>query len=464
MTSRSHQSQPRSVKPETRPTIIAETLLLAYSALLTFVIVLLGLRSVISMLRHPRHLEALGERFGRVRPDLAAAVTRRRVVWIHAVSVGEVLAASRLVKDLSKAMGEGSVVIVSTITNTGRALAQQKFGPEHVFYAPIDFEFSMRAYLNALQPAAVVLIESGVWPRMMHECDKRGIPVIVANARVSDKTLKRAIQMRGLWSRWLRRATLWLAQSEEDAHKLTKMGVPKELVQVSGNLKYDVCSPSDSPLSRLIRNAAGIRPIIVAGSTAEANGVFEESIILDAWQSAVAAKLDPLLVLAPRHPERFKVVEALVDKYSYMRASDCNSIPQGNERLDIILLDTIGDLSCVYSVADVAFVGGSLVDCGGHNPLEPAQFGVPILMGPSFENFRDIVREISLADSIQIVDNQDELANGFLAMLTNQNVAQAMGRRARQALEDRQGATERTVDVILGLMKPSVPEGHGFAS
>jgi len=452
------------MKPEKSPTTIAGALLLAYSVLLTFVIVLLGLRSVISMLRHPWHLKGLGERFGRVRPDLAAAVAARRVVWVHAVSVGEVLAASRLVEDLSKAMGEGSVVVVSTITDTGRALAQQKFGPEHVFYAPIDFGFSMRAYLDALQPTAVVLIESGVWPRMMHECDKCGIPVIVANARVSDKAFRRATQMRGLWARWLRRATLWLAQSEKDASRLIEMGVPRKLMQVSGNLKYDVRAPDDTHLTRLIRNEAGVRPIIVAGSTVEANGVLEEAIVLEAWQSAVAAKLDPLLVLAPRHPGRFKVVESLVDNYSYMRASNCLPVPRRNGRLDIVLLDTIGDLSGVYSVADVAFVGGSLVGCGGHNPLEPAQFGVPILMGHSFENFRDVVGEMILADSIQIVNSQDELGNSFLAMLTNREVANAMGKRARQVLEDRQGATERTVDVILASMKPRVSEAHGLVN
>jgi 3-deoxy-D-manno-octulosonic-acid transferase len=440
------------MKPESRSTALVETLMLAYSALLTLVIVWLGLRSTVSMLRHPKHFEGLSERFGRVRPDLAAVAKARRVVWVHAVSVGEVIAASELVKDLSRAMGAGSVV-VSTITDTGRALAQQKFGTERVFYAPIDFGVSMRAYLNTLQPAAVVLIESGVWPRMMHECDKRGIPVIVANARVSDKSFELAVRMRGLWGRWLRRATLWLAQSENDASRLIKMGVSRELVRVSGNMKYDVRLPGDSPLARLIRTTADGRPIIVAGSTTEANDVLEESIVLVAWQRTVADKLDPLLVLAPRHPERFKVVEGLIGKYSYMRASDSTCLPVGTERLDIVLLDTIGDLSSVYSIADVAFVGGSLVDCGGHNPLEPAQFGVPVLMGSSFDNFREVVREMTLANSIQIVQSQDELTNSFLTMLTNREAAHVMGKRAQEVFEHKRGPTKLIIDVILALMK-----------
>jgi 3-deoxy-D-manno-octulosonic-acid transferase len=454
MSNKTCLTQTKHAKAGKRPSVLAGALLFAYSSLLTIVIALLGLRSAISMLWRSKHRDGLSERFGRVRPDLAAAVMLRRVVWVHAVSVGEVLAASQLVKDLGKALGEGSVVVVSTVTDTGQALAQQRFGVDHVFYAPIDFGFSVKAYLNALQPSAIVLIESGVWPRMMHECDKRGIPVIVANARVNDKSHKRALKMFGLWARWLRRATLWLAQSDIDAHRLVKMGVSKELVLVSGNLKYDVRAPKETHLALLIRNAAGIRPVIVAGSTMEANGVSEESMVLRAWQIASAAGLDSLLVLAPRHPERFQAVEALIAQYAYKRASDCTPPPRENGRLDIVLLDTIGDLSAVYSIADVAFVGGSLISRGGHNPLEPAQFAVPILMGQSFENFHGVVKDLTRTNAIQIVRSQNELASNFVGMLTNRETSHAMGERARQVFEGQRGATKNTVDVILRLMKP----------
>jgi len=443
-------------------------LILLYSALLTVVIAVMALRAAWSMLRHPRYREGLGERFGSVRPDLAAAVAGRRVVWVHAVSVGEVLAASRLVKDLGEALGEGWVVVVSTTTLTGQALARQKFGADHVFYTPIDFGFAVRAYLKALQPAAIMLIESGVWPRMMHECEKRGIPVIVANARVGDRSYKRAMKMRGLWSRVLRRATLWLAQSEEDASKLVEMGVPAELVKVSGNLKYDIRAPKESRIAELIKEAAAGRPIVVAGSTVASTqrGVeCEEAQVVQGWMKG-ALPLNAVLVLAPRHPERFEEAWGIVFNFPALKATDllagktrenavAKSYPDGHslKSMDIVLLDTIGDLAAVYGIADVAYVGGSMMERGGHNPLEPAQFGVPVLMGDSYENFREIVSKMIAADAIRIVKDELELEIALEELLKDRAQARAMGEGGRRVYEEQQGATKRTVDVIVGMVK-----------
>jgi len=438
-------------------------LILLYSALLTMVIAVMAVRAAVSMLRHPRYREGLGERFGKVRPDLAAAVAERRVVWVHAVSVGEVLAASRLVKDLGEALGEGWQVVVSTTTLTGQALARQKFGAERVFYTPIDFGFSVRAYLNVLRPAAIVLIESGVWPRMMHECEKRGIPVIVANARVGDRSYKRAMKMRGVWSRVLRRASLWLAQSEEDASKLVQMGVPAELVKVSGNLKYDIRAPKESRIAELIKQAGGERPIVVAGSTLDdkkgIRGVWEEELVIRAW-AGDARDMGVLLVIAPRHPERFQVAEIRTSEFLSVIASTWTHPPNAPlyppviaGRVEIVLLDTIGDLAAVYRIADLAFIGGSLVKRGGHNPLEPAQFGVPVVMGSSYENFRDIVAKMQSADAIRIVKDQEELEQTLIALLEDKQTAKAMGERGRKVYEEQQGATKRTVDVIVGMVK-----------
>ena len=443
-------------------------LILLYSALLTMVIAVMAVRAAVSMLRHPRYREGLGERFGKVRPDLAAAVAGRRVVWVHAVSVGEVLAASRLVKDLGEALGEDWQVVVSTTTLTGQALARQKFGADRVFYTPIDFGFSVRAYLNILRPAAIVLIESGVWPRMMHECKKRGIPVIVANARVGDRSYKRAMKMRGLWSRVLRRATLWLAQSEEDARKLVQMGVPVGLVKVSGNLKYDIRAPKESRIAELIKEAAGERPIVVAGSTVASTqrGVeCEEAQVVQGWMKG-ALPLNAVLVLAPRHPERFAEAWDIAFDFPALKATDllagkqrqnavARDYPDGHslESMDIVLLDTIGDLAAVYGVADVAYVGGSMMERGGHNPLEPAQFGVPVLMGDSYENFREIISKMIAADAIRIVKDELELEIALEELLKDRAQARAMGERGRNVYEEQQGATKRTVDVIVAMVQ-----------
>jgi 3-deoxy-D-manno-octulosonic-acid transferase len=406
-------------------------------------------------------------------------VAGRRVVWVHAVSVGEVLAATRLVEELEAALGAGWAVVVSTTTRTGQALARERFGAERVFYMPLDFAFAVRPFLRALRPAVQVLIESEVWPRMMHECRKIGTPVIVVNARVSDRSFGRSMWVRWIWSRVLRKATLWQAQSEEDARRLVAMGAPAEDVSVGGNLKYDVRAPKQSRIAELIKEAAAGRPIVVAGSTVDSNRVDdpnEEEMLLNAWQEMPQRDNGGvLLVLAPRHPERFAFVASIVDTF-YADASKLESLrgPNGfSIEYDVIVLDTIGDLAAVYQLADVAFVGGSLVKRGGHNPLEPAQFGVPVVMGPSYENFRDVVGKMQAADGIAILgqntgvsplrppasgrDDRDlleELEGTLVRLLTDREAARAMGERGRRVFEEQQGATARAVAAIVGLVKP----------
>jgi 3-deoxy-D-manno-octulosonic-acid transferase len=308
----------------------------------------------------------------------------------------------------------------------------------------------------------VVLIESEVWPRMMHECRKAGTPVIVVNARVSDRSFGRSLKVRWLWSRVLRQATLWLAQSEEDARRLVAMGARADAVKVGGNLKYDVRAPKASRVAELIREAAAGRPIVVAGSTVyrlKDGDPSEEERLIQAWKGRPQREFEALLVVAPRHPERFAEVEAVVMEFSFARASDWNSAKENTppgfdtKRTDLVLLDTIGDLAAVYGVADVAFVGGSLVKRGGHNPLEPAQFGVPVVMGPSFENFRDIVAKMQAADAICIVQDEEQLESVMLRMLTDREAAKAMGERGRQVFEQQQGATARAVEAVVAMIQ-----------
>jgi len=440
-----------------------------YSLLLVAAVVVSSPWWVTRMLTTERYREGLRERLGQVPQRLREAVgpyaDQRKVLWVHAVSVGEVLAASRLVPDLEIAMrrkGERWRVVVSTTTRTGQALAKEKFGAERVFYYPLDFARPVRAWIQALNPGALLLMESEVWPRMLHECHMAGIPVIVVNARVSDRSFERATKVRKWWGPVLREVELWLAQSDEDARRLKAMGANPESVRAIGNLKYDVRAPKESKIAALIKEAAAGRPIVVAGSTTEDEGgdraTWEEIAAMQGWRERPGHEpIKALLVIAPRHPERFISVENAMIEFRYAVVSKwltTETVRYGGDKpREVVILDTIGDLASVYSVADVAFVGGSLVKRGGHNPLEPAQFGVPVVMGPSYENFRDIVGSMQKANAIRIVQNSDELQSVLAEMVANPKAARAMGERGRSVFEKQQGATGRAIEAILATLK-----------
>jgi len=460
--------------------------MLGYSLLLTVVLVLSSPWWLLRMATTARYREGLLERLGGVPARLREVVPGCRVVWVHAVSVGEVLAASRLVGEMEAALnssgGAGWVVVVSTTTRTGQALARERFGAGRVFYMPLDFGFAVRAYLRALKPAALILMESELWPRMLHECSRAEIPVAVVNARVSDRSFARAIKVRWIWKRVVRRPSLWLAQSEEDARRLVAMGARAETVSAAGNLKYDVRAPKVSWVAELIKEAAAGRPIIVAGSMVESGGVYEDQSVIAAWRGAARGSFDALLVIAPRHPENFEGAKGRARAY---RSFDTYSLKIGARSeeaftetglggdglpVELIVLDTIGDLAAVYGVATIAFVGGSIVPTGGHNPLEPAQFGVPVVMGPSFENFRDIVERLKAADGISVLggtaglstalrsgrdDNSvvvEALEAELVRLLTDREAAKAMGERGRRVFEEQQGATARAVEAIVAMV------------
>ena len=467
-------------------------MLAVYSALLTAVLVVGAPYWLVRMATSGRYRKGLGQRLGRVPAELRAAVGSpsgaRQVVWVHAVSVGEVLAATRLVGELETALGDEWVIVISTTTATGQALAQERFGAGRVFFYPLDFAWAVRAYLRALRPRMLVLMESELWPRMLAECREARIPVAVVNARVSDRSYARGMRVRWVWGLVLRMVSLYLAQSEEDARRLEGMGARASTVHAIGNLKYDALAPKASRVAELIREAAAGRPIVVAGSTVDRkskNEPNEDEMVIQAWEGELRNRVGALLVLAPRHPERFGEVESQVKKFSYVLASELAAAPEGTPpvvhqpeganavvgdpensvdglldsahdgkvRIEIVLLDTIGDLAAVYGVANVAFVGGSLVQRGGHNPLEPAQFGVPIVMGPSFENFRGVVGNMVDAYAIRIVQSSDELDVAMFSLLTDREAAKVMGERGRAVFAGQQGATRRAVAALVAMVR-----------
>ena len=423
--------------------------MMVYSSLLLAALVLGAPYWLVRMATSGRYRAGLPGRLGLVPERLRTAVAGREVIWVHGVSVGEVLAAVQLVRALTIAL-PGWVFAVSTTTETGQRLATERLPESPVFYLPLDFAFTVRRYLRVLHPKMLVLMESELWPRLIDECAKGGIPVAVANARISDRSFPRYMRLRRLWRPFLEMISLFLAQSQETAERLVKIGAPAERVKVMGNLKYDVQSKEASKMTKRIGSLLYQSRLIVAGSTLAG----EEEMLLATWPTIQKDVPDAALLIAPRHPDRFGEVLGLIRKsgYPFFR---CSHLLQDTEPIfggTILLLDTIGDLASMYGLATVAFVGGSLVAKGGHNPLEPAQFGVPVVMGPSFENFREIVKRMREGDAIQIVSS-DTLAAALVAMLRDAARSRALGERGRAVFEEQTGATARTVHELTLLLQ-----------
>jgi 3-deoxy-D-manno-octulosonic-acid transferase len=418
-----------------------------YSALLATVLVLTLPYWLMQMSRHGKYRAGLGERLGRVPARLAAGADRP-TIWVHAVSVGEVLAVTGLVAELQSRLPQHRVVI-STTTDTGQKLARKHFGAENVFYFPMDFAFAIRPYLRSLRPALIVLAEAEFWPDFLRSAHASGARVAVVNARISDRSWPRYRQFRFFYSRILRVVDLFLAQTEEDARRLRDIGAPAECVRVSGNLKFDMPTPPAPPIVGSLRASfeqSGAGPVIVCGSTVDE----EEPLLLRAFENVLASYPRAVMILA--HPERFGTVAQLLERLGirFWRRSLWSGDPIAG---GVLLIDTIGELAALYSLADVAFVGGSLVPRGGHNIIEPAQHGVPIVVGSHTENFRDIVRIFHSRNAIRVV-SVVEFPLVLMELLSSEAARAALGRRAAETLRSQTGATQRTAEALEKLLEP----------
>lgn len=420
---------------------------LLYSLLLGCVAVLSAPWWLVQMLRLGKYRAGLSERLGAVPPRLLQEA-KPGGIWIHAVSVGEVLAVSQLVRELKKVDPE-KPVFVSTTTATGQQLARQRFGEDRVFFLPLDFGFTLRPYLRALKPGLLILAETEFWPNLLHLAKCSGARVAIVNARISDRSFPRYRRFAWFFHRVLGNVDLFLAQTEEDARRLREIGAPGERVQVSGNLKFDIRLSARSPLVDDLRRAINREsPVIICGSTTEG----EEEILLDAFRQVLHRHPTTVMILAPRHPERFDRAAGLVSSAgpALLRRSSwtAGSPVSGGS---VFLLDSVGELASVYALADITFVGGSLVPVGGHNILEPAQHGVAVLTGPHTFNFREIVRVFEQGGGLRVV-TAESLAPQLLELLANPQQRQELGRRAKQLFLDNTGATARTLQALETLL------------
>ncbi len=423
--------------------------MLLYSLGLFLVLLLAAPYWLLHMLLYGKYRAGLTERLGRVPRRVTDALGWRETIWVHAVSVGELIAVSSVVQALQQAHPELRVV-VSTTTRTGQRLARARFGAACVFYFPLDFAWIVRRYLRELRPVLLVLAETELWPRLLYEAHREGAEIVVINGRISDRSLPRYHRLRRLWHPFWSKLTRVLAQSEEDAQRFASIGIPRDAIEVTGNLKYDVRTALDMDITRQLRKALPARAkVFVAGSTLEG----EEAMLLDAFTQARRVLPDLVLILAPRHPERFDAVATLLRKQNltWVRRSEWIGNPKKLAAGSVFLLDSIGELASVYALATVAFVGGSLVPAGGHNPLEPAQFGVPILMGAHTQNFRGVMEALMVENAIAVT-TPEKLASTLQELLVSPQAAE-MGQRAYSVFEQQAGASERTLVILEKLLR-----------
>jgi 3-deoxy-D-manno-octulosonic-acid transferase len=422
-----------------------------YSILLAAAMLLTLPYWLYQILRHGKYGAGFAERMGRVPERLFPAGMNSkasRVIWVHAVSVGEVLAVRGLVQEMRQKFAEHRVVVTTT-TDTGQKLARKLFGEESVFYFPMDFAFAIKPYLQRLKPELVVLAEAEFWPNFLHLVHRSGARIAVVNARISNRSWPRYRRFHWAMSRMLAHVDLFLAQTPEDGNRLLSIGANPAHIHVTGNLKFDVLPSSATAIVDGLRRALATEqagPILVCGSTVEG----EEPLLLKAFENVRAEHPRAVMILAPRHPERFNEVATILQQMGTPFAP--RSCWQGEPLAGgVLLVDTIGELAALYALADVAFVGGSLVPRGGHNILEPAQHGVAIVVGNHTENFRDIVGLFQSRDAVRIVVPA-ELPLTLVQLLADDAERLALGRRAQETMRLQQGATARTREALKRLL------------
>lgn len=394
-------------------------------------------------------VRVLRERFGRL--DGLPAGPR---CWIHAVSVGEAMAAVPLVEEIRHRWPQ-LTIIVSTITTTGAAIVRERLGhfATHCYF-PFDLPGPVQRALRAINPTFFVALETELWPNFYRQLHQRGIPAMLANGRISDRSFRRYRLVRPFVRRLLGHIRVFAMQSREDARRIIALGAPPERVVVTGNLKAEP-SPHEAGVESLWRRLLGLtgaEPVWIAGSTRPG----EEEIVLDVFLRLQARHPSLVLVLAPRHPERVSEVEQLIQTRG-LEPVKRTALPMRSATRAVIVLDTVGELAQLYQVASVVFVGGSLVPWGGHNMLEPALRRKPMVFGPHTQNFRESAELLLASGGALLVRDGLELEAAVHRLLDDQALRQKMGEAGFNAVASRQGAVKETLELLERLLQNSIP-------
>jgi 3-deoxy-D-manno-octulosonic-acid transferase len=434
---------------------------LVYSFLTLLGFVAVSPYFVYQAIRHKKYIGSLRQRLGFL--PISFNIDGDESIWLHAVSVGEALTARALAADL-KARYPRLRLFLSTTTIAGQQVARQRV-PEAdaVFYFPFDWTFIVRRTLRLVKPQLFIMMETEIWPNLLRECRKQGVKTVLINGRISSRSYPRYRLIKPFFRRVLGDVDRFCMQSEESARRLVDLGGDPARVTVSGSLKFDSLElPATTlthgkPRERVLRffRLSPNRTVFVAGSTMRG----EESAVLRAFTRIKGANASALLVLAPRHPERFGEVERLARDTGFVTAKRSELPIDAEPRAEVVILDSVGELAQLYQVATAVFVGGSLVDHGGHNILEPAVFGKPIVFGPHMQNFKEISDAFLSNDAAIQVQSDRELEEALLVLATDPVRRARLGAAARALVEANRGAKNKTLDLIAQLLPVHPPSG-----
>jgi len=428
---------------------------LTYSLLTLVVFIVVSPYFVYQAIRYKKYVGSLRERLGYL--PISFNVDGEESLWIHAVSVGEALTARALAADL-KARYPRLRLFLSTTTIAGQQVARRSLQHvDAVFYFPFDWAFIVRRTLSLVKPRVFIMMETEIWPNLLRVCRKRGVRTVVINGRISSRSYPRYRLIRPFFRRVLADVDRFCMQSEESARRLIDLGADPSRVSVTGSLKFDsleLPTPAShgKPRERVLRffRISPHRTVIVAGSTFRG----EEAAVLRAFSRVKSTMPGALAVLAPRQPERFGEVERLARDAGFVTARRSELPIDAEPRADVVVLDSIGELAQLYQLATAVFVGGSLVDQGGHNILEPAIFGKPVVFGPNMQNFKEIADTFLANDAAVQVQTDRELEEALLLLVTDPVRRARLGAAARALVEANRGAKDKTLAVIADLEPP----------
>lgn len=411
-----------------------------YSTLFTLLIPVILLRLCWRGLKAPAYFKRWPERFAINQYHS----TEQSRIWIHAVSVGEVEATRPLVTALQLQYPDHQILL-TTMTPTGSQRVQSLYGKQVLhYYLPYDLPFCMARFIDQLSPALCIIMETELWPNLIHHCHRRNIPLVLANARMSERSAKGYRRFAKTSAQILQSFAVIAAQTQQDKQRLIDLGASKDVVHHTGSLKFEISLPAHiREQAEAMRSSWGNRPVFIAASTHEG----EDELILNASRKIRASFPDLLLILVPRHPERFDKVAALSQKsgYKILRRSE-NGMCRSD--IQVLIVDTMGELPLFYASADVAFVGGSLVPTGGHNLLEPAALERAIVVGPHYFNFKEITDRFIQANAAILVQDTKHLSDQVIALLNKPQQRAEMGEAAQLLLKQNQGASNRLLNLI----------------
>ncbi len=403
--------------------------------------------------RRGKRREGIAERLGIYDAEMVAALSGRKTIWVHAVSVGETIAVKPLLKAIREEFPDIAIVL-SNVTETGRSIAEKTAGIDRCVYFPSDYRFTVRRALAQVHPALVIVVETEIWPNFLRVTREMGIPALLVNGRISDRSFGRYLTFKGFFRPVLKNVSAFCMQTAEDVRRIIAIGAEPDRVHVSGNLKYDI--PVTVPTAEKKREMRGTwripagAMVITAGSTHEG----EEEAVLAAYQRLLAKGRECFMVLVPRHPERAGQVAGILGNFG-MKFTLRSELERREDEFragEVLLVDTVGELMRFYAIADLAFVGGSLVPTGGHNILEPASLGTPVLFGPHMNNFRESAALLLAGGGGFQVKDREDLAAVQQNLLDDPGKRSDAGQNGMRLLLENGGATQKQMEMIKRLL------------